>query len=114
MTHLCTLRHAIDFRLMKDRRVAILDASYSLFNPSSLTVPLSNAETDHVSGLKPIPRFKEIVAEVVRDAITAGKVQRGTVAVIDVGVICDTATVNDLGREIHTKVQESASNPESR
>ncbi|KAF8070340.1 mediator complex subunit MED14-domain-containing protein [Lyophyllum atratum] len=72
------LRHALDFRLMSDRRVAILDSAYALFDPTALTTPLaSSIQTQDTIGLKPIPRFKEIVTGVVRDIVSSGKVQPG-------------------------------------
>ncbi|KAG5652471.1 hypothetical protein H0H81_004879 [Sphagnurus paluster] len=92
-------RHALDFRLMSDRRVAILDGSYSVFEPNSV----SSTESSDILGLVPIPQFKEIVTEVVRVMISSGKIYQGTVAVVDVGVVCDTAIVRDLGRTIHAK-----------
>ncbi|KAG6866650.1 hypothetical protein C0991_000760 [Blastosporella zonata] len=95
-------RHAIDFRSMTDQRVAILDASFSLFDPA---VQDNTGET----GLKPIPRFKDIVTDAVRDITSSGKAQPGKFAVIDVGVICDIATVCELGKTIHLRVVASQS-----
>ncbi|RDB24861.1 Mediator of RNA polymerase II transcription subunit 14 [Hypsizygus marmoreus] len=102
------LRHALDFRLMSDQRVAILDASHSLFDStaSGSFDALSHDKVDDVLGLRPIPRFAEIVMEVVRDAISHGTLQPGKVAVVDVGIVCDTSTVSELGRAIHTKVMQ--------
>ncbi|KAF5386160.1 hypothetical protein D9615_002363 [Tricholomella constricta] len=100
------LKHAIDFRLMSGRRVAILDGSYSLFDPAASTTPSTSSDTDDTLGLRPIPQFTEIVTGVVRDMVSSERVQAGKIAVVDVGVICDTATVRDLGRAIHAKVLE--------
>ncbi|KAG5646818.1 hypothetical protein DXG03_002195 [Asterophora parasitica] len=87
------------------RRVAILDGSYSLFNPTATTTSAS-PDTGDTLDLRPIPQFKEIIGGVVRDMISSGLVEAGKVAVVDVGVICDTTNVRDLGRAIHAKVLE--------
>ncbi|GLB37299.1 putative MED14-domain-containing protein [Lyophyllum shimeji] len=107
-------RHALDFRLMSDRRIAIVDASYPLFDPAaSVTPPAPSPDTGYMLGLQLIPRFKDIVTEVVRDLVATGKIQPGKIAVVDIGVICDTATVSDLARTITAKVLEQHTPPQT-
>ncbi|KAG6857789.1 hypothetical protein H0H87_004205 [Tephrocybe sp. NHM501043] len=98
--------HGIDFRSMTEQRVAILDASFSLFDPAGSKGAVE-AGARELLGLKPIPQFKEIVTDAVQDMISLGKLQPGKIAVIDVGVICDTGTVGELGKTIHSKVVAS-------
>ncbi|KAG6920079.1 hypothetical protein DXG01_010147 [Tephrocybe rancida] len=98
------LRHAIDFRLMTDQRVAILDGSFSLFDPTGSRG--AQIESEEL-GLKPIPQFKNIVTDAVRELITSGKAQPGKIAVVDVGALCDTAMVCDLAKTIYLGVVAS-------
>jgi mediator of RNA polymerase II transcription subunit 14 len=110
------IRHALDFRLMKGQRVCILDGSHSLFRPSSGPAPgpsspqkqsasLSSVpEPNGKLGLQSIPRFQEIVSDAVREVISSGRVGSGTIAPIDVGVVCDTSAVRAMGRAIHSRV----------
>ncbi|KAG6862349.1 hypothetical protein C0995_016047 [Termitomyces sp. Mi166 len=96
-------RHALDFRLMTGQRVAILDASFSVFDPAG-SRSHTEAGVGDMLGLKPIPNFKSIVTDAVRDAISSGSIQPGKVAMIDVGVICHTVSVCELGRRIHQRL----------
>lgn len=96
------VRHALDFRLMTGQRVAILDGSFSVFDQAGSKNPTASAE--QMLGLKPIPQFKDIVTDAVRDTISSGSVQPGTVAMIDVGVICRTENVCELGKSIYQKL----------
>lgn len=82
---------------MSERRVAILDASHSLF--------LSGAgETSSESTLivQPIPGFTEIIQDAIREVMTFGI--SGKVVSVDVGVVCDVESVGGLGRAIHDRV----------
>jgi len=94
------LKHALDFRLMSDQRVAILDASHSLFDVQTRK---GLDEVDQLV-LQPIPQFRDIVSDTVRTVLDAGNFKLGKVAVIDVGVICDTIGVAMLTRLIHVQV----------
>jgi len=94
------LKHALDFRLMSDQRVAILDASHSLFDVQTRK---GLDEVDQLV-LQPIPQFRDIVSDTVRTVLGAGNFKLGKVAVIDVGVICDTTGVAMLTRLIHVQV----------
>ncbi|KAK0212615.1 mediator complex subunit MED14-domain-containing protein [Desarmillaria ectypa] len=81
--------HALDLRLMTERRVAILDGSHSLFSlPSSIT-PTSDAQL----GLKPIPNFAQIISEL------PGPGRR-----LDVGIVCRVDEVGGMAREVHDRV----------
>jgi len=118
------LRHALDFRLMTEQRVAILDASYSLFPPGQ--PPVDNKvkkeilqsisrrnslaqgqeqEHDMALGLRPIPGFSQIITDAIRDA-TFVTHHLGNIAPIDVGVVCEISAVRVLGRAIHDRVRE--------
>ncbi|KAJ7502829.1 mediator complex subunit MED14-domain-containing protein [Mycena galericulata] len=92
-------RHALDFRLMTNQRVLILDGSYSLFN--------AGRSEDHEFGLVPIPRFSEVVLHVVKSTISSGAASPGKVAPLDTGVVCRTDIVRTLGRAIYLAVAEN-------
>lgn len=122
---LCMCRHALDFRLMTEQRVAILDASHSLFPPGNPPAPpppttrkgkkaaqaqthsrkntADRVQVDDSMGLQPIPGLTEIVLDAIRDATSRGLV--GNLAPIDVGVVCDAADVGVLGRAMHDRVR---------
>ena len=100
----CSDRHALDFRLMSDQRVAILDASHSLFDvqiPDKMTK--KEPEIDELV-LQPIPQFRDIVSDAARTCLEAGELKMGRVAVIDVGAVCDATGVGILTRSIHSQV----------
>ncbi|THV06734.1 MED14-domain-containing protein [Dendrothele bispora CBS 962.96] len=109
-------RHALDFRLMTEHRVAIYDASHSLYEVSPSVDPVKKEEDMTVDSslstaeagvfLQPIPDFQSIVEECVRHAVRSGTVPRGTIASVDIGVVCGTNSVRTLIRSIHTKVSE--------
>ncbi|KAK0461040.1 mediator complex subunit MED14-domain-containing protein [Desarmillaria tabescens] len=81
--------HALDFRLMTERRVAILDGSHSLFSFPSSTTSVNDAQL----GLKPIPNFAQIISEL------PGPGKR-----LDVGIVCRVDEVSGLAREVHDRV----------
>jgi mediator of RNA polymerase II transcription subunit 14 len=125
---LYTTRHALDFRLMTEQRVAILDGSHSLFlsgnppssladtkgkkaahQPSSRKNSLNQGQNDHhhddeTLGLRPIPGFSQIVVDAIRDVTFTAHAPLGKIAPIDVGVVCDVSAVRALGRAIHDRV----------
>ena len=92
---------------MTKQRIAILDASHSLFD-----VPVPGKESPVKSavvegfGLQAIPQFKEIVSTVVQEGLAAGKLRKGTVAAVDLGVVCEGDGVGFLISAIHSRVQE--------
>lgn len=94
------LKHALDFRLLSNQRIAVLDASHSLFD---VQMPGKAVEKDYLV-LQPIPQIRDIVTDVVRDGLAGGDLTTGKVAAIDIGVICDAGGVDPLARAIHTQV----------
>lgn len=82
---------------MTDNRVAILDASYSLFEPADQ--PHSNP-----LGLQRIPGFQDIILDVVRESNTSGLVKPRQAALIDVGIVCDAGVVRTLALELHKRM----------
>ena len=91
-------RHALDFRLMSERRVAILDASHSLF----LSGAGETSSSESTLILQPIPGFAEIIQDAIREVMTFGI--SGKVVSVDVGVVCDAESVGGVGRAIHDRV----------
>jgi mediator of RNA polymerase II transcription subunit 14 len=107
---------------MTERRVAIIDASHSLFPagnpPSSLSSfkakngaqPSSKKGTrdqgrdEGTLSLHPIPGFAEIITDAVRDVSSTGSVL-GQIAPVDVGIVCDASAVRPLGRAVHERVR---------
>ncbi|KAJ2931245.1 hypothetical protein H1R20_g5853, partial [Candolleomyces eurysporus] len=128
-----TLKHALDFRLLKNQRVAILDGSHSLFKPSHVRVDsgsvpqpsTSRAASSSSSSLgaassssgsasnaaaatnelflQPIPQFSQFAKEAVSEAAQAGT---PNLVDITVGVICETSAVGVLAQSIHRRVVE--------
>ncbi|KAI0296496.1 mediator complex subunit MED14-domain-containing protein [Multifurca ochricompacta] len=122
-------RHALDFRVLKGSRMALLDASQSLFRsaPPQQSTPASGSQSQSQQqdgtqcaiavGFLPIPGLDRAIA----DAVVAGR-GRGTVAGIDIGVVCSTADVvivgealwegimrySGLGGEVVVKMEEGA------
>ena len=109
-------RHALDLRLMTGKRIAILDASYSLFpgNVVSPSQPESGSAADtHSSsdleriGLESIPDFRTLVLDAVR-ATRPRTPESGLggrrIAAIDVGVVCESSTVGPVIRALHERV----------
>lgn len=89
---------------MSGQRIAILDASHSLFDvqiPDKIA--RKEPEIDELV-LQPIPQFRDIVSNAVRAHLDAGELKMGKVAVVDVGAVCDAAGVGILTRPIHTQV----------
>ncbi|KAJ6558514.1 mediator complex subunit MED14-domain-containing protein [Mycena vulgaris] len=97
-------RHALDFRLMTNQRVLILDGSHSLFSTGS--VQQSSEDPSIELGLQPIPRFSEIVLEAVKQLLSSGATPRGKIAPLNAGVVCQTDVVRTLGRAIYVAVVE--------
>ncbi|KAL4077046.1 mediator complex subunit MED14-domain-containing protein [Scleroderma yunnanense] len=94
------LRHALDLRLMTNKRIAILDASHSLFRGSS-DVP--QAETESL-GFQPIPDFRTLIIEALRAARPPGTANKGLVAAIDVGAVCEGSAVGPVLKALHGRV----------
>lgn len=89
---------------MSEQRVAILDASHSLFDmQTSGKVAATDPVFDKLV-LQPIPGMREIVREAVQTELGSGNVAIGKVAAIDVGVICNAAAVGPLTKIIHAQI----------
>jgi len=94
-------KHALDFRLMTGQRVAILDASHSVFPPDPIwSRGKSKMQDSHESGLllHPIPDLKEIILDVLKADVG------GDVWSIDVGVMCTVGAVKRVGKALHERV----------
>lgn len=91
---------------MTNERVLILDGSRSLFNTGSSP---PEERTDTQLGLQPIPRFREIVLDVVKSLISSssGAASPGKIAPLDVGVMCETHVVRTLTGRIYAAVIEA-------
>ncbi|KAJ8076985.1 mediator complex subunit [Marasmius tenuissimus] len=103
------LRHGLDFRLMSNQRVAIFDASRSLFNVDTSKagadgdVVMSDPAGENL-GMLAIPSFTDIVNESIREAIASDAVQPGKVVSVDWGLVSDKASVKALMKRVHQKV----------
>ena len=100
------LRHALDFRLMADARVAVLDASHTFCEDIVGKKPASTAKRDpwaSLAALNPIPEFGRLVSETVKAAAERGA--RGRFASIGMGIVCEIGAVGVVGRILHEKVQ---------
>lgn len=103
-------RYALDFRLMTEQRIAILDASYSIFSPDTSTSrhkspPNGPHANDNSVMLQPIPDFKKVVTEVV-----AGEPGSGVFS-IDVGLICGVDAVKRVGKALHDRLVVGPATP---
>jgi mediator of RNA polymerase II transcription subunit 14 len=85
-------QHALDFRVLTRSRVAILDASQSVFRNAPPPVP---QKEEAAVGFRPIPGLAQAVAE----AVVAGR-GRGSVAGVDFGVVCGAADVVVVGEAL--------------
>ena len=101
---------------MTEQRIAILDASYSIFSAdisASRFKPPSNVPNGNANGtnknsnsnsvdnsvmLQKIPEFKRVVSEIV-----AGESGNGVFS-IDVGLICGVDAVNRVGKALHDRL----------
>ncbi|EJF59964.1 hypothetical protein DICSQDRAFT_171682 [Dichomitus squalens LYAD-421 SS1] len=92
------LCHALDFRFMTGTRIVILDGSHTLFDepaysrgPRKARTPSRVTSLANTGALQPIPDFRALVSEVIKEDVLQGV--KGQFAPIDIGVICDiTAT----------------------
>ena len=86
---------------MAQARVAILDASSTLFPVDDRSLPPPAVHESDLT-LKPIPDFRDIVTAACKDV--TGKVARSKIAPVDVGVICDSTAVRNVARALHERV----------
>lgn len=92
---------------MSDQRIAILDASHSLFGPNATDGNAMKIDHDLADlVLQPIPQFKEIVDIAVRDALAGGTLNSGKTAAMEVGMVCDAVGVRALTKVVHNQVLE--------
>lgn len=126
------IRYALDFRLMTEQRIAILDASYSIFaadtpgsknklisngsdgngnwnnNKNSSPASSSSSNSNPVDSsvmLQPIPNFKRVVTEIV-----TGESGNGVFS-IDVGLICGVGAVKRVGKALHDRLVVGPAKP---
>jgi mediator of RNA polymerase II transcription subunit 14 len=90
-------RHALDFRLLADNTVAIMDAASP---PTRRGGPPSALDP---GVLLPIPGIQEVVTQVLQE-LAAGRA--GRAASLGVGIVCQTAGAGRVGRALHDKILE--------
>ena len=116
---------------MTEQRIAILDASYSIFSadvPASKPKSPFSGSSSHINGnnnnknsnpglssnpnsvdssvmLQQIPDFKKVVSEIV-----AGESGNGVFS-IDVGLICGVDAVKRVGKALHDKLVVGPTKP---
>ena len=94
---------------MSNHRVAILDASRSLFNVDGDTtgadgdVVMSDSAGDSL-GMQAIPGFSDIVNQSIREAIGSDDVRPGKVVSVDWGLVSEKASVKAMMKRVHQKV----------
>ena len=96
------IRHALDFRLMSQARVLILDASNTLFPPDKTSPHSRTSSRDGDLVLQPIPDFRAMAVDACRDVLST--MPRTKTAPIDIGVICDPSAVRAVARALHERV----------
>ena len=92
-------QHALDFRVLKGSRVAMLDASQSVFRNAPKEKEKEKESPVVVVGFRPIPGFARAVA----DAVAAAR-GRGSVAGVDIGIVCAAADVVVVGEALWRSV----------
>lgn len=92
-------QHALDFRVLKGSRVAMLDASQSVFRNAPKEKEKEKESPVVVVGFRPIPGF----ARAVTDAVAAAR-GRGSVAGVDIGIVCAAADVVVVGEALWRSV----------
>ncbi len=102
-------RHALDFRVLTGSRVALFDASQSLFR----SAPQFQQQQDGRSGapvtsvgFRPIPELGSAIS----DAVVAGR-GHGTVAGIGIGIVCGAADVVVVGEAFWGSIARRVSRP---
>ncbi|KAH9170124.1 MED14-domain-containing protein [Lactarius sanguifluus] len=87
-------QYALDFRVLTGSRVALLDASQSVFRNVAQPQQQEKPQLDAV-GFRPIPGL----ARAITDAVAASR-GRGSVAGIDIGIVCGAADVVIVGEAL--------------
>ncbi|EGO25140.1 hypothetical protein SERLADRAFT_414850 [Serpula lacrymans var. lacrymans S7.9] len=100
------LRHALDFRLMNNQRVAIIDGSHSLFGSDvSGSASVSSTSSPDLLGLQAIPDLPSLIQAAVHSVRSAsGGLSLGKIAPIDVGIVCNTGAVGAVARALHERI----------
>ena len=88
-------QHALDFRVFTGSRVALLDASQSVFRSAAQPQRQEKSQQDTALGFRPIPGL----ARAISDAVAAGR-GRGSVAGADIGIVCGAADVVVVGEAL--------------
>ncbi|KAF8256603.1 mediator complex subunit MED14-domain-containing protein [Lactarius quietus] len=92
-------QHALDFRVLTDSRVAMLDASQSVFRNApqqqQQEKEKEKSQMEAAVGFRPILGLARAIA----DAVVAGR-GRGSVAGVDIGVVCGAADVVVVGEAL--------------
>ncbi|KAI0273942.1 mediator complex subunit MED14-domain-containing protein [Russula aff. rugulosa BPL654] len=102
-------RHALDFRVLTGTRVALFDASQSLFRSAPQSQQQDSKSGTPVTplvGFRPIPELGSAIS----DAVVAGR-GRGTVAGIGIGVVCGAADVVVVGEAFWGSIARRVSGP---
>lgn len=88
-------QYALDFRVLTGSRVALLDASQSVFRSAQRQENKEKSQLDVAQGFRPIPGL----ARAIIDAVAAGR-GRGSVAGVDIGIVCGAADVVVVGEAL--------------
>ena len=102
-------RHALDFRVLTGTRVALFDASQSLFRSAPQSQQQDSKSGTPVTpsvGFRPIPELGSAIS----DAVVAGR-GRGTVAGIGIGIVCGAADVVVVGEAFWGSIARRVSGP---
>ncbi len=81
--------------MLTGSRVALLDASQSVFRSAALPQQQEKPQQDATVGFRPIPGL----ARAITDAVAAGR-GRGSVAGADIGIVCGAADVVVVGEAL--------------
>ncbi|KAH8828132.1 MED14-domain-containing protein [Flagelloscypha sp. PMI_526] len=92
-------RYALDFRLMTDSRLAILDASHSLHLGGDIPTP---SDERHV--FRPIPGLAEIIKCASKDLSQADQVPPRSITSIGIGLICKASSATVVVKTVHDLV----------
>jgi mediator of RNA polymerase II transcription subunit 14 len=95
-------RHALDFRLLSDQRVAIIDASHRLSGSGQLKTAQQTPQAPNRDLLlQPIPNLEAIVNDVI--AHGGGRTEAHTVS-LRLGIVCPTSSAGKVGRALHERI----------
>jgi mediator of RNA polymerase II transcription subunit 14 len=109
------LRYALDFRLINEHRILIVDGSRSLFRPgigkesATSSAEAEGSDTQHAPSvpllLQPIPNFSGILREALKSLHASSQTdQLQSITCLDVGLICAVEDVSPLAPAIHHQI----------